>query len=197
MIPKTFPILGRYYGTTAPRDVVYVTVLLTTEKKYENKRNRLRKLWQDDDEFRKATYYPALRNLGRRADDKTIAMFLPLGEHTCKNDNDVRDVEMKRIIDQNDPNKIEFVVIPWRYDASVFARMKSSDFRERFREDNVLDSTKEVEIVDVEGDAEREHDNRVAEFSPVAARVSIFCAHFCRVRRPVNIKIFTILFFQT
>lgn len=190
-------ILGRYYGTTAPRDVVYVTVLLTTEKKYESKSNRLRKLWQDDDEFRKATYYPALRNLGRRADDRTIAMFLPLGEHTCKNDNDVRDVEMKRIIDQNDPNKIEFVVIPWRYDASVFARMKSSDFGERFREDDVLDSTKEVEIVDVEGDAEREHDNRVAEFSPVAARVSIFCEHFCKVRRPVNIKTFTILFFQT
>ena len=182
MIPETFPILGRYYGTTAPRDVVYVTVLLTTEKKHENKCNRLRKLWQDDDEFRKATHYPALRNLGRRVGDRTIAMFLPLGEHTCKNDNDVRDVEMKRIIDQNDANKIEFVVIPWRYDASVFARMKSSDFGERFQEDDVLDSEKDLQVGDVQGDPETEYDNRVAECSPVAARVSIFCAHFCRVR---------------
>ena len=153
--------------------MVYVTVLLTTEKKRENKSNLLRKLWQGDDEFRKATYYPALRNLGWRSGDKTVAMFLPLGEHTCKNDSDVRDVEMKRILNQNDPNKIEFVVIPWHYDASVFARMKSSDFGERFRQDAVLDSAENVQ-----GHAAREHDNRVAEFSPVAARVSIFVPFF-------------------
>ena len=87
---------------------------------------------------------------------------------------------MKRILEQNDPNKIEFVVIPWRYDASVFAKMKCSDFGERFWQDAALDSEK---------DSETEYDNRVAEFSPVAARVSIFCAHFCRDRHSGNIEI--------
>ena len=152
-----------YDAETPPRPTAYVGVLVTTEEKRSEKTNRLVDMWKDDDNFRKTEFYPELRKKGWVSGDKTIAIFLPIGQHIAKKEKDERDIEMKRVLRENSDMQIEFVVLPWHCKVRCFASMTREDFDKG-----------QAEVKD------EAFDNKANEHLSIAQRVSP-CLRFCNV----------------